>query len=116
MFEHFNDEARRVVVIAQEYARALYHVNITPEHLLLAAIHHTDSAPAAYLTEAGVDVDALRERVRQVIGFGPHPPTGHIPFTGAARQVMVLAETARSTAVQTGIGDLQLLGVLSAIQ
>ena len=38
MFERFTDRARRVVVLAQEEARALDHNYIGTEHLLLGII------------------------------------------------------------------------------
>ena len=38
MFERFTDRARRVIVLAQEEARALQHNYIGTEHLLLGLI------------------------------------------------------------------------------
>ena len=39
MFERFTDQARKVVVLAQEEARMLNHDHIGTEHILLGLIH-----------------------------------------------------------------------------
>jgi ATP-dependent Clp protease ATP-binding subunit ClpC len=46
MFERFTDQARRVVVLAQEEARLLNHDYIGTEHLLLGLIHEAQGAAA----------------------------------------------------------------------
>ncbi|SNY64054.1 ATP-dependent Clp protease ATP-binding subunit [Paractinoplanes atraurantiacus] len=84
MFERFTDRARRVVVLAQEEARALDHDYIGTEHLLLGLIHEGSS---------GLDISAesARQQVEEIIGRGRHTPGGHIPFTPRAKQVLELA-------------------------
>ena len=50
MLERFTDEARRVLVLAQEEARTLCHNHIGTEHILLGVIHeggdHVPFTPA----------------------------------------------------------------------
>ncbi len=96
MFERFTSDARDVVVLAQEEARALRHGHIGTEHLLLAQLrldtptttvlrrHGLDhdevaAAVAAHLGSADLDAEALRtlgidlDAVRDVAEatFGP---------------------------------------------
>ncbi len=91
MFERFTDRARRVVVLAQEEARALDHGYIGTEHLLLGLIHEGEGVAAKALTALGINLDAVRDGVKTVIGRGQHPPAGHIPFTPRAKKVLELS-------------------------
>ena len=47
MFERFTDRARRVIVLAQEEARALQHNYIGTEHLLLGLIREGEGSAAS---------------------------------------------------------------------
>ena len=91
MFERFTDQARRVVVLAQEEARLLNHDYIGTEHLLLGVIREGDGLAAQALTELGVSLAAVREQVLTIIGHGERTPTGHIPFTPRAKKVLELS-------------------------
>jgi ATP-dependent Clp protease ATP-binding subunit ClpC len=42
MFEKFSDQARQVMVLAEQEARALNHPYIGTEHLLLGLLRETD--------------------------------------------------------------------------
>jgi ATP-dependent Clp protease ATP-binding subunit ClpA len=63
MFERFTQQARDVVVDAQEEARVLGHDEIIPEHILLAVLSDADSLGAGVLRQLGVDRDAVRVEV-----------------------------------------------------
>jgi ATP-dependent Clp protease ATP-binding subunit ClpA len=65
MFERFTDQARAVVVQAQEESRGLGHGYIGTEHLLLALLDPSAGATAGLLTDAGVDAPAVREAVQR---------------------------------------------------
>ena len=91
MFERFTDEARRVVVIAQEEARGLDHAKIGTEHLLLALLHDEHSEVPGLLVELGVDVRALEHAVHAVVGRGVYPSPSHLPFTRQAKESLELA-------------------------
>ena len=56
MFERFTDRARRVIVLAQEEARALQHNYIGTEHLLLGLIREGEGVAAKALASKGVDL------------------------------------------------------------
>ncbi|MBT1163826.1 ATP-dependent Clp protease ATP-binding subunit [Bifidobacterium felsineum] len=88
MFERFTDRARRVIVLAQEEARSLQHNYIGTEHLLLGLIREGEGVAAKALASKGVELDATRKQVEEMIGKGNAAPNGHIPFTPHAKQVL----------------------------
>jgi len=90
MFERFNDEARRTVVLAQEEARALDHGWIGTEHLLLAMGALQEGVAGAALSSMGVDHQAVRDRVVELLSDGEDlpRPSAHIPFTPRAKTVL----------------------------
>ena len=94
MFERFTDRARRVVVLAQDEAKALNHNYIGTEHLLLGLISEGEGVAAKALESLDISLEAVRAQVEEIIGHGTSTPTGHIPFTPRAKKV--LAEPARS--------------------
>jgi hypothetical protein len=91
MFERFTDRARRVVVLAQVESRTLDHNYIGTEHILLGLIHEGGGVAARALESLGIDLDAVRFQVEEIIGRGEATPTGHIPFTPRAKKVLELA-------------------------
>lgn len=108
MFERFTGEARQAVTQAQAEARALQHITIGTEHLLLALLRlegtpssvvlgrHGLTHDAAVesvvghvggadldgdaLAALGIDLDAVRERAEET--FGPGALDGGSPATG----------------------------------
>jgi ATP-dependent Clp protease ATP-binding subunit ClpC len=91
MFERFTDRARQVVVLAQEEARNLHHNYIGTEHILLGLLHEGRGIAAQALTTLGIDQEAVRQRVIEIVGRGDQNPAGHIPFTPRAKKVLQLA-------------------------
>ena len=91
MFERFTDRARRVVVLAQEEARALNHDYIGTEHILLGLIHEGEGIAARALESLNISLEAVHQQVEQMIGRGLAAPTGHIPFTPRAKKVLELS-------------------------
>jgi ATP-dependent Clp protease ATP-binding subunit ClpC len=91
MFERFTDRARRVVVGAEQEAKALGHDYIGTEHLLLG-LFGVGGVAAKTLDSLGISESSLRERVEAMIGRRePLPSSGHIPFTPSAKQVLRLS-------------------------
>jgi ATP-dependent Clp protease ATP-binding subunit ClpC len=90
MFERFTDEARRVVVVAQEQAREMQHAVIGSDHLLSAMLVSGSGVGAAALGKLGVTGEQVRE-----ISAGMRPSgvsaLGHIPFDPGAKKVLELA-------------------------
>src|ERR1700685_2663367 len=107
VFEHFSEEARRVVVQAQEEARELGHGFIGTEHLLLGMLRQEGVALDA-LTAVGVSWDAAREQIVHIVRNGPGMPSGQIPFTSRAESAF---DRARGVVLEgghanSGTGDL----------
>src|SRR5215470_19230590 len=93
MFERFTDQARRVVVQAQEEARMLGHDYIGTEHILLGLLGEHEGPAAQALSSLGVslDLDAAREQVVEIAGAGTGQQGGHIPFTPRTKKVLELS-------------------------
>ena len=91
MFERFTDRARRVVVLAQEEARLLNHSYIGTEHILLGLLNEGEGIAARALEGMGINLQAVRDQVVEIIGQGAQAPTGHIPFTPRAKKVLELS-------------------------
>jgi ATP-dependent Clp protease ATP-binding subunit ClpC len=101
MFERFTDQARQVLVLAQEEARVLNHGYVGAEHILLGLIREGEGVAAKALESLGISLQAVRQQVEEVIGLeqqveeviGPQQQVeeiigleqqaafGHIPFT-----------------------------------
>jgi ATP-dependent Clp protease ATP-binding subunit ClpC len=88
MFERFTDRARRVVVLAQEEARMLDHDHIGTEHVLLGLIHEGAGVAARVLESLRIRPEVVRQRVEEAIGRGEQAPSGHIPFTPQAKELL----------------------------
>ncbi len=91
VFERFTEEARRVVVLAQEEARTLGHAHIGSEHLLLGLLRREDDGAAAVLGDLGIDLARGRAAVEEIVGRGEDSPAGQIPFTPRAKKALELA-------------------------
>jgi len=91
MFERFTDQARRVVVLAQEEARMLGHNYIGTEHLLLGLLAEGEGTAAQALHSLEISLDAARELVAEIVGTGTGQLTGHIPFTPRSKKVLELS-------------------------
>ena len=91
MFERFTERARKVVVLAQEEARSFEHGHIGTEHILLGLLRVEEGLAARALTTLGITLDAVREKVAQLVGNGDEAPHGQIPFTPRAKKVLELS-------------------------
>ncbi|MDA8027117.1 MAG: ATP-dependent Clp protease ATP-binding subunit [Actinomycetota bacterium] len=91
MFERFTDRARRVLVLAQEEARLLNHNFIGTEHILLGLIHEGEGVAAKALESLGISLEAVREKVDELIGPATTPAAGSPPFTPRAKKVLELS-------------------------
>jgi ATP-dependent Clp protease ATP-binding subunit ClpA len=88
VFERFTERARQVVVLAQDEARTLRHDHIGTVHLLLGLMREEPGVAARVLHESGLDLHAVRDQVRAVVGEGDLPSPGQLPFTPGAKAAL----------------------------
>lgn len=89
MFERFTDRARRIVVLAQEEARALNRDHVGTEHILIALIRETGGVAGQAMQSLGVTAEAARQQVQEITGPGrPALKRGHLPFTPHGKRTL----------------------------
>jgi ATP-dependent Clp protease ATP-binding subunit ClpC len=112
MFERFTDEARHVVVRAQEEARDLHHNFIGTEHILLGLVS-VESVAGDALISRGVDQVLVHAKIVESLGQGSQGSNGHIPFTPRAKKILELALREALSLGHNHIGpEHLLLGIL----
>ncbi len=109
MFERFTDEGRSVVVWAQEELVSLRHQQIGTEHLLLGVLRSADPLFQTAFRTAGITLASVREGVVESVGRSRKAPTGHIPFSPSAKQVLEQSVHVSEHLGHTGIGPAHLL-------
>jgi ATP-dependent Clp protease ATP-binding subunit ClpC len=88
MFERFTEQARQVVVLAQEEARLMRHAHIGTEHLLVALARGDDDIATPMLAAHGLTGEKTRAEVVAIEGVGNADPSGQLPFTSAAQDAL----------------------------
>src|SRR3954447_1812348 len=88
MFERYTEQARQVVVLAQEEARLMRHGHIGTEHLLVALARVDDQVATPMLADHGLTAEKARAEVVAIIGVGNAEPGGQLPFTPAAHDAV----------------------------
>jgi ATP-dependent Clp protease ATP-binding subunit ClpC len=91
VFQRFTDQARRVLVYAQEETRDLDHAYIGTEHILLGLIREGDGVAAKALDASGITYDVVREKVIELTELATNSSSGPPPFTPRAKKVMELS-------------------------
>ncbi len=81
MFERFTNEARRIVILANQHARELRHNHIGTAHLLLALTDDDTGPVAKALMSLNVSPAELRTQLNVSDPSDGERPTGHIPFS-----------------------------------
>lgn len=104
MFEIFDQRAIKIIMLAQEESRRLYHTFVGTEHLLLALFKGNDildkmfsaqrNVAASILTETGVKLVDCRLAVEKLKRRGGSPVTiVELPFTDNANLVLRSAKS-----------------------
>jgi ATP-dependent Clp protease ATP-binding subunit ClpC len=109
MFERMTDNARSVMVLAQEEARLLSHGYVGTEHLLLGLIHEARGDSATVLDSVGICFDVARAQVEMIVGKGDHRPSGHLPFTPNAEAALRRSSRLANTFAHQWIATEHLL-------
>ena len=99
-FEKFTDKARKVLVLAQDEARALHQPYVGTEHILLGLIQEKDGLAAQALDRLGVAYDAVVKGIREVASIDEGADvSGHLSFTPRVKRVL---ENSLREAMQMG--------------
>ena len=117
MFERFTQQARRVVVLAQEEARLLDHNYIGTEHLMLGLIADEEGVAGRVLRDLGIEQENARQQVVEIIGRGEGlgGTEGHVlvKMTPRTKKVLELSLREAMQLKQKHIGPEHiLLGML----
>jgi ATP-dependent Clp protease ATP-binding subunit ClpA len=88
VFERFTEDARLVMVLAQEEVRLMRHAHIGTEHLLVALARIGDDVASAVLAEHGLTGRQARAEVVRIAGVGDEPSGGQVPLTPAAHEAL----------------------------
>lgn len=87
MFEHFTERAIKSIMLAQEEARRLGHNLVGTEQVLLGLIGEGTGIAAIVLDDLGVNLDAARIEVENLIGRGNRLVPTELPFTPKAKRI-----------------------------
>lgn len=99
-FDKFTDKARKVLVLAQEEARALHQPYVGTEHVLLALLKEKEGLAVQALDHLGVTYEATLTCVQQLIkGDASADVSGHLSFTPRVKRVL---ENSLREAMQMG--------------
>ncbi len=69
--EKFTNQAKESVAQSQQILQRYKHNQIDVEHILLATLEQSDGVVARVLDKAGVDPDALKQKIEQELGSRP---------------------------------------------
>jgi plasmid stability protein len=90
-FERFSPRGSKVMVYAQEEARALRHAYVGTEHLLLGLLRDEAGIAARALRAVGIEHRDVRKRVEEIVGVGDKEPPAQLAFVPRAKKVLELA-------------------------
>ncbi|HPF62430.1 MAG: ATP-dependent Clp protease ATP-binding subunit [Gemmatimonadetes bacterium] len=90
---NFTDRVRKVLQMAREEAARLHHEYVGTEHILLGLIREGEGVAAAVLTNLGVDLDDVQQKIEETVKKGKAAAaTGpELPYTSRAKKVLELA-------------------------
>jgi Clp amino terminal domain, pathogenicity island component len=109
-FQRFTQEAKDVIVAAQEEARSFRHNYVGVEHLLLGL--SADGVVGPLVDAAGASREAILEQIRRIVGDGKETPDGTIPFTPRSKRALELGVRAAGRSSQPIRPAHILLGIL----
>ncbi len=90
--DRFDDEARRVLALAQSEAVRLNQRSVGPEHLLLGLLREGDRVAAPSLKAAGVDGRRVNQAVSQMAGpTVPREELSEVVLSPQTTRVIALA-------------------------
>lgn len=114
MFEHFSDNARRILILAQEEGQHLHDRSIAPEHLLLGMLREGEGIATKGLSGTGADYDRAREIIEEDHGQHAHWRSDRQPFSEATIRIIERSVRISWAQADGGIDTEHLLVALLA--
>ena len=115
-FSRFTDEARAVVVGAQECAREAGNSTIGVPHLVLALVAVPESAAARTVSAQGVSLDDVRQRASATLPPATGAVPDMIPFDAHARAALERTFTEAGALGANSIGSEHILLAVLAVE
>jgi ATP-dependent Clp protease ATP-binding subunit ClpC len=112
VFEHFTENARRVLVLAQEETRNLHDRSIDPGHLLLGMLREGQGIAAKALSDTGVHYERCRELIEREEDQGTRFESGPPPFSTDTMRILEFAAQISWANADGGVGTEHLLVAL----
>jgi ATP-dependent Clp protease ATP-binding subunit ClpC len=108
---NFTEEVRQVLSRSRGEATRLRHEYVGSEHLLLALIADRDGAGVTVLSDLGVDADALRGAIEEIVKTGKAPVSADqsLPYTSRSKKVLELSMIAARNLGDDYVGTEHLL-------
>jgi dihydroneopterin aldolase len=78
-------------MLATKEAQRMSHNYVGTEHLLLGLVREKDGIAGQVLSSLGVKLDAVREQVEGIVGYGEEGTGGQWTFTPRSKKVLELA-------------------------
>ena len=89
---NFTERVRKVLAMARQEAIRLQHDYVGTEHILLGLVREGEGVAAHVLSNLGVDVEKLHERVEGAVRKGKATiALGELPYTSPAKKVLEFA-------------------------
>ncbi len=110
MYEHFTDQARKVMRLANQEAMRFNHEYIGTEHQLLGLVKEDSGVGARVLKNLGIDLRKIRLEVEKIVAAGPDMVTmGKLPLTPRAKKVIEYAQEEAKHLSHNYVGTEHLL-------
>ena len=107
---NFTERVRKVLMFAREEAGRLHHEYVGTEHILLGLIREGEGVSAAVLQNLGVDADAIRLTIEEVVKPGKTEEVGpDLPYTSRGKKVLELAMSEARELNHSYVGTEHLL-------
>jgi ATP-dependent Clp protease ATP-binding subunit ClpC len=108
---NFTDRVRTVLQMAREEAAHLHHEYVATEHLLLGLIREGKGVATAVLTDLGVELEEIRQKIEETVKKGKAAAAAglELPYTSRAKKVIELAMVSARELNHSYIGTEHLL-------
>ncbi len=108
MDKRFTQRAQHAIALAYNAASGLGHTYIGSEHILLGLLQEAEGVAARVLTEAGISVQDVEDRVREEIGAGD-PGTQPQEMTPRTKEILGYASETANRMGHSYVGTEHIL-------